>query len=106
MSDEVLEQLREAEARYRGMFDNAVEGIYQSTPDGHYLAVNTALAKMYGYERPEELMNEVSDIQKQIYVYPEFRERFKREIESAGILGCRGYHTLPPARHCLRYSPH
>jgi PAS domain S-box-containing protein len=86
MSDEVLEQLREAEARYRGMFDNAVEGIYQSTPEGHYLAVNAALAKMYGYERPEELLNEVSDIQKQIYVDPSFRERFKKEIELAGFV--------------------
>ena len=86
MTDEEVQQLKEAEARYRGMFDNAVEGIYQSTPEGHYLAVNAALARMYGYERPDELMNEVSDIQKQIYVDPDFRERFKKEIESAGFV--------------------
>src|SRR5260370_6885022 len=41
---------------------------------------------MYGYYRPDELLNEVSDIQKQIYVDPSFRERFKKEIELAGFV--------------------
>lgn len=83
---DTVEQLREAEARYRGMFENAVEGIYQSTPDGRYLTVNTALARMYGYERAEEVLNNVSDIQSQIYVDPAMRERFKETIESAGVV--------------------
>jgi two-component system cell cycle sensor histidine kinase/response regulator CckA len=79
-------QLREAETRYRGMFDNAVEGIYQSTPDGRYLVVNAALARMYGYESPEGLMNQVSDIQNQIYVDATLRERFKQQIELTGFV--------------------
>jgi PAS domain-containing protein len=54
MLDTELYLLKDAEAKYRGMFENAVEGIYQSTPDGQFLAVNTALARMYGYERSEE----------------------------------------------------
>ena len=83
------ESLRDAEAKYRGLFENAIEGIYQSTPDGHYLAVNAALARIYGYESPEEIMNQVSDIQNQIYVDPIFRERFKHEIETAGVV--RGF---------------
>jgi PAS domain S-box-containing protein len=78
--------LEEAEAKYRGMFENAVEGIYQSTPDGRYLTVNAALARLYGYERPEELLNQVSDIQNEIYVDPSMRELFRREIESAGFV--------------------
>ncbi len=78
------EQTREAEARYRGMFENAVEGIYQSTPDGRYLAVNPALARMYGYNSPEELLSQVSDISHQVYVDPMFRERFQREVEQFG----------------------
>src|SRR5271169_907814 len=86
MNTETLEQLKEAEAKYRGMFENAVEGIYQSTPDGRYLVVNAALARMYGYERPEELLNQVSDIQKQVYVEPAQRERFKQEIELTGAV--------------------
>jgi PAS domain S-box-containing protein len=86
MTDLTLPELREAEAKYRGMFENAVEGIYQSTPDGRYLAVNPALAKMYGYDRADELLNRVSDISAQIYVDPAFREIFRREIEQKGFI--------------------
>jgi PAS domain S-box-containing protein len=81
-----LYELLEAEAKYRGMFENAVEGIYQSTPDGRYLTVNAALARMYGYDRPEELINQVSDIQNEIYVDATQREKFRREIERAGFV--------------------
>ena len=85
-ADTTIRYLKEAETKYRGMFENAIEGIYQSTPDGRYLAVNAALARMYGYEHPDELLNEVSDIQSQIYVDPAFRERFKRQIELTGFV--------------------
>ena len=76
--------LRDAQARYSGIFENAVEGIYQSSPQGQYLAVNPALARMYGYDTPEQLLDQVSDIGTQIYVDPSFRERFRREIEQTG----------------------
>jgi PAS domain S-box-containing protein len=85
-ADTTIRYLKEAETKYRGMFENAIEGIYQSTPDGRYLAVNAALARMYGYEHPDELLNEVSDIQSQIYVDPAFREKFKRQIELTGFV--------------------
>jgi two-component system, cell cycle sensor histidine kinase and response regulator CckA len=78
--------LHDAETKYRSVFENAIEGIYQSTPDGHYLAVNDALVRIYGYENPGEMINDVSDIQNQIYVNPAFREQFKQEIESAGFV--------------------
>lgn len=83
--------LRDAEAKYRGMFENAIEGIYQSTPDGKYLVVNAALARMYGYESPAEMMSQVSDIQGQIYVDPELRKRFQREIEAEGVVRAMEY---------------
>src|SRR5438067_13893599 len=86
MSNTEIYLLKDAEAKYRGMFENAVEGIYQSTPDGRYLTVNTALARMYGYDRPDELLNQVSDIEHQIYVDPSFREKFKEEIERTGLV--------------------
>ena len=79
-------RLAESEARCRGMFENSVEGIYQSTPEGRYLAVNPALARMYGYSSPDDLMKRVSDIQSQIYVDPSLRERFRREIERCGVV--------------------
>ena len=85
-SDSTFLRLKADETRYRGMFENAIEGIYQSTPDGQYVVVNAALARMYGYERPEELLNQVSDIQNQVYVDSSFREKFKRQIEATGFV--------------------
>jgi PAS domain S-box-containing protein len=60
--------LQEAEKKYRSIFDNAVEGIYQSSLDGRFLSANSALAKAIGYESPEQLIREVTDIGRQIYV--------------------------------------
>lgn len=86
MDTQFVNLIKDEEAKYRGIFENAVEGIYQSTPDGHYLVVNPALAKMYGYDRVEDLLNSVSDIQNQIYVDPQFREIFEREIDRVGFI--------------------
>jgi len=80
------EALRKAEQKYRAMFENAIEGIFQTTPDGKYLSVNPALARMYGYDSPEELMASVSDIGQVVYVDPERRNEFKRQIEAQGFV--------------------
>jgi len=48
--------LRQAEAKYRGIFENAIEGIYQLSPDGTYVAANPALARIYAYSSPMELL--------------------------------------------------
>jgi len=60
-------ELRQAEAKYRSIFENAVDGIFQTTPEGQYLSVNPALACIYGYETPEELMASLTDIGGQLY---------------------------------------
>ncbi len=65
-----------AEARYRSIFENAIEGIYQTSPSGQYLNVNPALAKIYGYASADDLFRNVSDIQKQLYVDPGKRSEF------------------------------
>jgi PAS domain S-box-containing protein len=62
--------LREAESKYRNIFENAIEGIFQCTPDHRYISANPALARIYGYDSPEELMEFVTDIEEQIYVQP------------------------------------
>jgi PAS domain S-box-containing protein len=80
------EALRQAEEKYRSIFENAIEGIFQTTPDGRYLSVNPALARMYGYASPEELMASVNDIGQTVYVNPQRREEFKRLIEEQGIV--------------------
>jgi PAS domain S-box-containing protein len=77
------EHLKRQEINYHGIFKHAIEGIYQSTAEGRYLQVNLALAKMYGYSSPDALMQQVSDIEHQIYVDPLMRERFKRLIGEA-----------------------
>jgi PAS domain S-box-containing protein len=74
----------ESLARYRSIVENAVEGIFQSTPDGRYLLVNPALARMYGYASCEELLASVSDISLSIYVDPSVRDEFKRLMDRDG----------------------
>ena len=76
--------LREAEQKYRAIFENAIEGIFQSTPDGKFLSVNPALARMFGYDSPKELIAGVNDIQQTIYADPKRRDEFKHAIETRG----------------------
>jgi diguanylate cyclase (GGDEF)-like protein/PAS domain S-box-containing protein len=68
--------LRNAERRYRSLFDNAIEGIFRTSPDGRYLDANPALARIYGFDSPLELMNSLSDIGAQLYVDPVRRQEF------------------------------
>ncbi|HLP25619.1 MAG TPA: PAS domain S-box protein, partial [Acidobacteriota bacterium] len=79
-----LEALENAELRYRHIFEHASEGIFQTTRDGHYLAANQALATLYGYETPDDLMAGLSDIEHQLYVDPERRDQFARLMEVRG----------------------
>ncbi|MDZ7761523.1 MAG: PAS domain S-box protein [Desulfovermiculus sp.] len=66
------------------LIHNAPVGVFKTTPGGRYLYANPALARMYGYDSPEELMTAVTDIGGQMYVDPEDREEFKRLVESEG----------------------
>ena len=74
------------EEKFRQLFENAVEGIFQTTPDGTYLSVNPALARMYGYSSPAELIETVRNIGQVVYVDPRRREEFQRRIEEHGFL--------------------
>jgi PAS domain S-box-containing protein len=85
------EALRQAEEKYHGIFENAAEGIYQSTPEGRYLSANPALARMYGYESPQELLAAITDIGRQMYADPQRRELFRRLLEEQGEL--RGFES-------------
>jgi PAS domain S-box-containing protein len=76
--------LRDAEQKYRAIFENSIEGIFQSTPDGKFVSANPALARIFGYDSPEELIGGVSDIEQTLYVDPTRREEFKRLIENHG----------------------
>ncbi|AFY43370.1 multi-sensor signal transduction histidine kinase [Nostoc sp. PCC 7107] len=75
-----------AEAKYRSIFENAIEGIFQSSPDGRYITANPALAKIYGYSSSEEVTANFTDIENQLYVDPTRRADFVRLIEKYGII--------------------
>lgn len=82
--DRTQSALRQAEQKYRSIFENAVEGIFQRTPEGHFLSVNPALARIYGYATPEELTSNLTNIRHQTYVNPQQREKFMRVMEEFG----------------------
>jgi PAS domain S-box-containing protein len=68
--------LENAEARYQSIFENAIEGIFQTTIDGRYLIANSMLAQIYGYPSTESLISNVTNIANQIYVNPLRRQEF------------------------------
>lgn len=72
----IEQSLLAAELKYRSIFENTLEGIFQTTADGHYLIVNQSLANMYGYSSPDELIHAFNNIQEQLYVKPGRREEF------------------------------
>ena len=76
----------EAEAKYRGIFENALMGIFQSTPDGSFLSLNPALARILGYDSPEEVLNNVDDISVKLYANPECRAELLRLIEERTVI--------------------
>ncbi|WP_293334784.1 PAS domain-containing sensor histidine kinase [Microcoleus sp. CAWBG58] len=80
------QQLEVAEAKYRSIFENAGEGIFQSTPEGRYITANPALARIYGCDSPEEVTAKFTDIERQLYVDPARRNQFLRSIEQSNTV--------------------
>ena len=81
---EVEEAVRRSEEKYRSIFENATEGIFQSTPNGRFTNVNPAFAKMCGFATPNEMLAAISDISTQHYANPEERETFVELIKQNG----------------------
>ncbi|MFO0896589.1 MAG: ammonium transporter [Pirellulales bacterium] len=79
--EQAVAMLRRAEEKYRGIFENAVWGIFQTTHDGRYLAANPALARLYGYETPEAMIAGIADIERDLYVDPARRAEFARLMQ-------------------------
>ncbi len=80
----VEDALRTSEARFRGLFENVLEGVYQTSVDGRIVAANSALLKMLGFESLEELSQ--VDIGRDLYVSPEERKVWTQRLEREGIL--------------------
>ena len=72
--------LRIAEQKYRNIFENAIDGIFQSTPDGRFVNVNSAMARMYKYDSPEDMIRNITDISTQLYVDHNVRVELHRRL--------------------------
>ncbi len=83
---EAEEALQRSEEKYRAIFNQAVEGIYQATPAGAFLNANAALSHLLGYDSPQALMETVKDIGSQLYVEPTKREEFCRLLEHQDVI--------------------
>jgi PAS domain S-box-containing protein len=79
------EMVREQE-KFKAIFENSPEGIFQTNRDGRYLAANPALASIYGYASPEELIASVTNIEEQLYVDARRRSEFRRRLDTDQIV--------------------
>jgi PAS domain S-box-containing protein len=78
--------LCEAEEKYRSIFEHSNDGIFQNTSEGRFLSANPALARMLGFDSPEELIRERGDIERQGYANPVMRDKFKQALEENGFI--------------------
>lgn len=81
---ETRQQLEQAQKKYRDIFEQAVEGIFQTTAEGRYIEANPALARIYGYDSARELLDSVTDIGKQLYVDLRRRKVFQKRMSEHG----------------------
>ncbi|HEY9300290.1 MAG TPA: PAS domain S-box protein, partial [Phormidium sp.] len=79
---ELYQQLYQAKQRYHSIVENAIAGIFQSTPEGKYLSANPALANLYGYNSPEELLSSLQNIWEQLYVDHNRHREFIEAMEA------------------------
>ena len=82
----------EPDATYRGIFEHALWGIFQTTPTGGYLRANQALARIYGYKSPEALLRTLTNISRQLYVNPDRRAEFVKLMRENGRVS--GFESL------------
>lgn len=88
---EAEEASRQAEKKYRDIYENAIEGMFQSTPQGAFLTVNPAMARIYGYDSPDEMLSRVFNIADQVYADPQARIEFIRSLQENGRI--EGFET-------------
>ena len=83
---EAEERIYASERKYRSIFENATEGIFQSTPEGRLISVNPALARIHHYDSPEEMMRDVDHIGKKLWVSREDRVRYRNLVQKEGVV--------------------
>jgi len=95
IAENTRKRVTAGESSYRAFFDHAIEGIFRTTPDGRYLAVNQALADIYGYHTPEALIVGLTDIGGQLYVDPKRRDEFSTLMQANDVV----MHFVSEIRH-------
>jgi PAS domain S-box-containing protein/diguanylate cyclase (GGDEF)-like protein len=78
------EEAREADRRYRSIFENAAEGLYLSAPNGRLLNANAALARILGYDAPSDLIDSIRDAGRDLYADPRRRTEFVQQVLTYG----------------------
>jgi len=78
--------LSEAEKKFRTIVENAAGGIYQVTPEGQFLSANPAMARILGYDTPEQMLREIRNAHDNLYISPRDRAGFIRELETIGVV--------------------
>jgi diguanylate cyclase (GGDEF)-like protein/PAS domain S-box-containing protein len=79
-------ELEKANAKYLQIFEHAVEGIFQTTPDGRCLSANPTLARIFGFNNPEEMISDLGDIAYDIYLDPDRRRKFVQSVTRDGSI--------------------
>jgi adenylate cyclase len=79
-----IQENQELEGRYRSIIESSIDGIFQSSVDGQFLSVNPAMARIYGYDSPEELMAKMTNIREQLYVQPARRDGLNAYLKQHG----------------------
>jgi len=80
---------RSAEEKYRSIFENALEGMFQTTVEGRFISVNPALARILGYDSPQEVIDSIKSIAYDLCVHPERRAEMQKLLEAGGFV--RGF---------------
>jgi adenylate cyclase len=79
-----IQENQELEGRYRSIIESSIDGIFQSSIDGQFISVNPSLARIYGYDSPEDLMANMTNIAAQLYVHPTRRDGLNAYLKQHG----------------------
>lgn len=79
-------RLREAEEDYRAIFEQSLQGIFQSSEDGYFFRINPAMAAIFDYSSRDEMLRKINKMEEQLYVHPEDRQRLWRTLQQEGVV--------------------
>jgi diguanylate cyclase (GGDEF)-like protein/PAS domain S-box-containing protein len=78
--------IQNAEKKYQDIFDGAIEGMFQASAEGAPMTVNHALARILGYDSPQDLQSAVKNVSQDVWVDPEERARYMRQMAQQGFV--------------------